>query len=366
MKINKRTIGAGNPVYLIAEISGNHNQDFDLAVKTIEAAKTAGADCIKLQTYTADTITINSDAPSFHIKSGTLWDGKTLYELYKGAYTPWEWHERLRDITYKLGMDFFSSAFDATAVDFLDTLNVPIHKVASFEMIDTQLVEKMARTGKPMIISTGMATLIEIAEAVETAQRAGCRELCLLKCTSAYPSPYNEMNLRSIPHLAATFGVPIGLSDHTLGTAVPVAAVSLGASVIEKHFILSRSLKGPDSAFSLEPQEFKSMVESVRAVEQALGSVQYGVSGHQTKSLVFRRSLFVVEDVTEGELFTERNVRSIRPGNGLAPKYLPLVLGRKATCAVSRGTPLDWKMLGEASAKNEAVSSTVRRLRKAG
>ncbi len=343
-KIGKRDIGNQFPTYIIAEMSGNHGQNFEQAVDILKAAKEAGADAIKLQTYTADTMTIKSARPEFQIK-GSLWDGRNLYELYEEAYTPWEWQPKLKKIADEIGIDFFSTPFDDMAVDFLEEMNVPVHKIASFEMIDTGLLKKVASTGKPIIMSTGMATLGEIEESVKTLRENGANEIALLKCTSAYPAPLEEMNLRTIPHLSEAFGVVAGLSDHTLGISVPVAAVALGARIIEKHFTLSRDLPGPDTAFSLEPQEFKAMVEAVRTVEKALGNVSYGVNEKEAKSRIFRRSLFVVEDVKAGEEFTNQNVRSIRPGNGLPPKNLEKVLGRKARQDIKRGTPVSWELI---------------------
>lgn len=345
IEIAGRRVGVGQPVYIVAEVSANHNQDFGQAVKLIEAAKEAGADAVKLQTYTPDTLTIDSDREYFRIGGGTLWDGQTLYQLYGEAYTPWEWQPKLKATADDLGVDLFSTAYDASAVDFLEEMGVPVHKVASFELVDIPLIEKMARTGKPLIISTGMASLEEIGEAVEAARGAGARQIALLKCTSAYPAPPDEMHLRAIPHLAEAFHVPVGLSDHTLGIAVPVAAVVLGACIIEKHLTLSRRIAGPDSAFSLEPEEFKAMVESVRTAEKALGEIRYGASEREARSRVFRRSLFVVEDIKAGELFTEENVRSIRPGHGLSPKYLKDVLGRRASRHIAKGTPFDYSLL---------------------
>jgi N-acetylneuraminate synthase len=343
--VNGRVIGPGHPTYIVAELSANHNQSFEQSVALIRAAKEAGADAVKLQTYTPDTITINSDSPLFRHPADSLWKGKTLYELYQEAYMPWEWQPKLKEIADEIGIDLFSTAFDPTAVDFLEQMGVPVHKVASFEIVDIPLIEKMARTGKPLIISTGMATLGEIEEAVQAARRAGATQIALLKCTSAYPAPPEEMNLRTIPHLAEAFGVPVGLSDHTLGIAVPVAAVALGACIVEKHFTLSRDIPGPDSAFSLEPHEFKAMVEAIRTVEKALGKVHYGITEQEAKSRVFRRSLFVVKDMKAGEMFTEENVRSIRPGYGLHPRHLNDVLGRRAARDIKRGTPLSWELI---------------------
>jgi pseudaminic acid synthase len=343
--INQRKIGFGHPVYVIAELSANHNQDFEQAVRLVHAAKEAGADAIKLQTYTADTITLRSEREEFQVKGGTLWDGRTLHGLYSEAYTPWEWQPKLQQVAHDLGLQFFSSAFDGTAVDFLERMNVPAHKIASPELVDVGLIAKMARTGKPLILSTGMATLAEIEEAVAAARAAGAKQIALLKCTSAYPATPEEMNLRTIPELMRHFDLSVGLSDHTMGTEVPVAAVALGACIIEKHLTLSRSMKGPDSDFSLEPKEFKGMVQAVRVAEQALGQVHFGADGREQASLRFRRSLFVTADVRRGELFCAENVRSIRPAQGLHPRHLPQVLGRRATRDVSAGTPLAWDMV---------------------
>ena len=345
IEIGNRRVGPGYPVYLVAEMSANHAQDFDRAVQIVRAAKEAGADAIKLQTYTPDTITIDSDKEYFRIK-GTLWDGAKLYELYKKAYTPWEWHPRLKEVAHEVGLDFFSTPFDETAVDFLEGLEVPVYKVASFENVDLPLIQKIARKGKPIILSTGMATLAEIDEAVSTVRSAQGSQMALLKCTSAYPAPAEEMNLRTIPHMAQAFGMPIGLSDHSEGFAVPIAAVSLGATIIEKHFTLSRATPGPDSTFSLEPQEFKTMAESIRIAERALGTVRYGVNDHEARSRVFRRSLFVVKNVRAGEQFTPENIRSIRPSDGLHTRYVREVVGRTATRDIEEGTPLTWDLVG--------------------
>ncbi len=345
IQIGKRCIGPGNPAYCIAEVSANHNHDFAQAVRIIEAAKDAGADAIKLQTYTPDTMTIASDREEFRIGGGTLWDGRNLHDLYGEAYTPWEWQPRLKQVAEDLGMDLFSSAFDFTAVDFLEQMGVPAHKVASFELVDLPLIQRMAGTGKPLIMSTGMASEEEIDEALQTARKAGATQIALLKCTSAYPAPAAEMNLRTIPEMARQFGVPVGLSDHTMGISVPVAALALGACIIEKHLTLSRATPGPDSGFSLEPQEFKAMVEAVRTAEKALGAVHYGLSGKEESSRVFRRSLFVVQDVKRGETFTPENVRSIRPGYGLHTRHLGEVLGKRAVRDIERGTPLSWDLV---------------------
>jgi pseudaminic acid synthase len=343
--IGNHIVGAGHPVYAIAELSANHNQDFDKAVRIIEAAKDAGADAVKLQTYTPDTITLRSNKEQFRIRGGTLWDGRNLYELYGEAYTPWDWQPRLKKVANDLGLDLFSSPFDATAVDFLEEMNVPAYKLASLELVDLPLIEKMERTGKPLMMSTGMATVEEMEEAVRTARAAGATQIALLKCTSAYPAPPEEMNLRTIPELSRRFNVPVGLSDHTTGITVPVAAVALGACIIEKHLTLSRSDPGPDSAFSLEPHEFKTMVEAVHVAEKALGEIHFGVSPKEASVLVFRRSLFVVRNMKQGEPFTTENVRSIRPGHGLHTRHLPEILGHHASCDIDRGTPLSWDLV---------------------
>jgi pseudaminic acid synthase len=343
--VGGRRIGPGEPVYVIAELSANHHQDYEQAVRMIHAAKAAGADAVKLQTYTPDTITIRSDREYFRVGGGTLWDGRTLYELYGEAYTRWEWQPKLKQLADEIAIDLFSSPFDPTAVDFLEKMNVPAYKVASFELVDIPLIQKMASTGKPLIISTGMAEEEEIEEALQAARQAGARQIALLKCTSAYPAAPSEMNLRTIPELARRFEVPVGLSDHTMGIAVPVAAVALGACLIEKHFTLSRSLKGPDSPFSLEPEEFQAMVEAVRVAEQALGEARFGVGPKEEAMRRFRRSLFVVEDVKQGEIFTAKNVRSIRPGNGLHTRHLAEILGQRAVRDIPRGTPMQWELV---------------------
>ena len=325
---------------MIAELSANHGQSFDRAAELVRAAKDAGADAVKLQTYTPDTITMDSRRPEFLIGKGSIWEGRNLYDLYAEAFTPWEWQPKLKALAEDLGMHCFSTPFDDTAVDFLEAMDVPAHKIASFELVDTGLLRKVAATGKPIIMSTGMATLAEIDEAVRTLREAGCTQLALLKCTSAYPSLPEDMDLRTIPHLAEGFGVPVGLSDHTPGIAVPVAAVALGACIIEKHLTLRRSDGGPDAEFSLEPSEFKAMVDAVRVVEKALGRVNYEVTEREAASRIFRRSLFVVKDIKAGDEFTQENIRSIRPGHGLAPRYLDGILGRMARTDLSRGQPL--------------------------
>jgi len=345
IRIGTRTIGRGHPALVVAELSANHGGEKTRALETIEAAAESGADAVKLQTYTPDTLTIDCDGPQFTL-SDTLWQGRTLYDLYREAHTPWEWHADLFERARKLGLLCFSTAFDPTAVDFLERFDVPAYKVASFENVDLPLLRKVAATGKPVIMSTGMATLAEIDEAVDTLRRGGAGGVALLKCTSAYPASPAQVNLRTIDHLAEAFDVPAGLSDHTLTTAVAVAAVSLGATIIEKHFTLSRADGGPDHAFSLEPAELRRLVDDVRVTEAALGTVAYGPTDAERSSLVFRRSLFVVAAVRAGERFTVANVRPIRPGYGLGPKWLSHVLGRRAVVDLPRGTPLTWDVVG--------------------
>lgn len=346
MMIDGRPIGDVPPcTFVIAELSANHGGSLESALRIVTAASDAGADAVKLQTYRPDTITIDADTELFRISSGTVWDGRTLYSLYEEAYTPWEWHVTLRDRALALGMTWLSSPFDSTAVELLESLDAPAYKIASFEIVDIGLIRRVAETGKPLIISTGMATLAEIEEAVAAARDAGAVEIALLKCTSAYPAPPNEVDVRTIPHMAAAFGVPVGLSDHTLGIAVPVAAVALGAVIVEKHLTLSRADGGPDSGFSLEPDEFAEMVSQIRIAEQALGQVSYTPTAQEVASRSLRRSLFVVADVKAGESFTESNVRSIRPGQGLHTRHLPEVLGRHATRDIERGTPLSWGLI---------------------
>jgi N-acetylneuraminate synthase len=324
---------------VIAEISGNHNGDVTRALALLEAAKSAGADAVKIQTYTADTLTIDHAGDDFRIKGG-LWDGHTLHSLYQQAHTPWEWHAQLFERARVLGITLFSTPFDHTAVDFLEDLGAPAYKIASFECTDLPLIRRVAATGKPLIISTGMATLGEIAETVEAARDAGARDLILLHCVSGYPSLPHEANLRTMSNLAECFDVIAGLSDHTIGTLVPMAAVALGAAVIEKHFTLARADGGPDAAFSLEPDELVQLVEGCRTAWNALGRVTYERTASEAGSMVFRRSLYVVEDIAVGEVFTQRNLRSIRPGYGIAPKYLSDILGRRAKKDLKRGVPL--------------------------
>ena len=346
MRIGSTEIGPGRPTYVIAEMSANHGGELDRARKLVAAAADAGADAIKVQTFTADTITIDSERPEFQITAGTVWDGKTLHALYRQAAMPWEWQRELKALAESRGVAFFSSPFDPTAVSFLESLEVPAYKIASAEIVDIGLIRCVAATGKPMIISTGMATFEEIQEAVAAARDAGADEIALLKCTSAYPAPPEEVNLRTIPHMAETFGTPVGLSDHTTGIAVPVAAVALGAVIVEKHVTLSRADGGPDSGFSLEPAELADMISQIRVAERALGDVSYTPASREVDSRSLRRSLFVVADIREGEAFTDANVRSIRPAHGLHTRHLPEVLGRRAACSVARGTPLSWDLIG--------------------
>jgi N-acetylneuraminate synthase len=335
---------------VIAEMSGNHNGSYDRAARILEACARAAVDAVKLQTYTADTLTINSDQDIFKIGSNNTWGGRTLYDLYEEAYTPWEWQPKLKKVADGLGVDLFSSPFDFTAVDFLDNMGVPAFKVASFESTDPPLVAYVASKGKPVLMSTGMASMGQIDDAVQAARQAGAGpgKLLLFKCVSSYPAPPEAMNLRTIPHLAAAFNAPVGLSDHTLGTEVPVAAVALGACAIEKHVTLSRAEGGPDAQFSLEPEELTRMVREIRNIESALGGVFYGPTEWEKPNRVFQRSLIVTEDVTAGEKFTPANLRSIRPGYGLAPKFMGDIIGKKAARAIKRGTPLSWDLVAGA------------------
>lgn len=327
-------------VFVIAELSANHGHNFELAAKTVRAAKAAGADAIKIQTYTADTITIDCDNPCFRINQDTLWDGTTLYKLYREAYTPWEWQPELKRIAEEEGLVFFSSPFDKTAVDFLEEMNVPAYKIASFEITDIPLIEYAASKGKPLIISTGIAVLADIEDALAACRRAGNNTVALLKCTSSYPAPVELANLRTIQDMKQRFQLPVGLSDHTMGTAVAIASVALGARIVEKHFILDRSIGGPDAAFSMNPEEFAQMVRGIREAEKALGNVTYELTERVRKNRKFSRSLFVVKDMEAGDTITEENVRSIRPGDGMPPKYLPQITGKKVRCALKAGTPL--------------------------
>jgi N-acetylneuraminate synthase len=340
-----RSIGSGCPAYVVAELSANHQQDLACARELVRAAATAGADAVKLQTYTADTITLDLRTEPFRIRQGTLWEGAILHDLYRAAEMPWPWHAELMALAHSLGLACFSTPFDASAVDLLERLEVPAYKVAAFELVDLPLLRRIARTGQPVILSTGMATLEEIEEAIGAIRAERDVPVALLRTCSAYPAPPAEMDLRSIPDLASRFGVVTGLSDHTLGIVVPVVAVTLGAGIVEKHLTLDRGRGGPDAAFSLEPAEFAAMVQSVRTAEAALGTVRYGPTPGERASLQFRRSLFAVEDIPAGDRFTASNVRSIRPAAGLHPRHLDEVLGRRAARHVSRGTPLSWDLL---------------------
>lgn len=345
LKVRDRIVGEGQPVFIVAELSANHLQRLDLARETIKAMKKAGADAVKLQTYTPDTLTIDSKKDYFKIKQGTPWDDRYLYDLYKEAYMPWEWHEELFDLAKKLNLICFSTPYERIAVDFLKKFDVPAYKIASFEITDIPFIEHVASQGKPVMVSTGIATLSDIEEALAACRRAGNDQVILLKCVSEYPTPLENVNLLTISDMRERFGVPVGLSDHTRGISVPVASVALGAVLIEKHFILDRTLGGPDSAFSLEPGEFAEMVKAVRGVEKALGKPTYELTEKQKKSRQLARSLFVVRDVKKGEVFTEENVRSIRPNYGLPPKYLKEILGRRAKFDIEAGTPLTWEMV---------------------
>ncbi len=346
VRIGRRLIGQGHPVYLVAELSANHGGSLDAAKDLVRAASESGADAIKLQTYTADTITLDCDAPPFVVQGDLPWKGRTLHDLYEEAHTPWAWHAPLRELAESLGMDCFSTPFDPTAVVFLEELGMPAYKVASFEIVDIPLLKLIAATGKPVIMSTGMAELAEIEEAVSALREDGCKELVLLKCTSAYPAPPGEMNLRALADLSSRFNVPAGLSDHSLGIAAAVASVALGACMIEKHICLSREQGGPDAAFSLEPREFKQIAEAVRVVEQALGGVTSGPTEKDRPALAYRRSLFVVKDVRQGERFTSENIRSIRPAAGLHPRYYDRVIARGiANRDLKKGTPLSWDLI---------------------
>jgi len=345
IRIGAHDVGPGNPVYVIAEVSANHGQDYERAERIVRAAAGAGANAVKLQTYTPDTITIDSDASEFRSGSGSLWEGTTLHALYSSGYMPWEWQPDLLRLANELGLDGFSSPFDSTAVDFLAALDVPAFKIASFELVDLPLIRRCAATGKPLIISTGMATEAEVDEAVEAARGAGATGIALLKASSAYPSPPESMNLRAIPAMAERYGVPIGLSDHTTGATAAVAAVALGACLVEKHITGSHEDSTADEAFSLDPTEFAAMVEAIRYAERALGQPIVGPTEQETESRRFRRSLFVVEDIAAGEILTERNVRSIRPASGMHTREYEAVLGRRASRAIERGTPLDWDLI---------------------
>lgn len=343
--IGKRIISEDSPTFIIAEMSANHLMDFDRAVAIMQAAKDSGADAIKLQTYTPDTITLNCDAPCFQITQGTIWDGTTFYKLYQTAYTPWEWQPKLKKIAEKMGLELFSSPFDFSSVDFLEKMDVPAYKVASFEINDIPLIKKIAGTGKPVIISTGIAHLADIELALKTCREAGNENVILLKCTSAYPAPYEDINLRTIPSIKEVFDCLAGLSDHTMGSAVAVAGVAVGAKVVEKHLTLRREDGGPDAAFSMEPQEFKEMVENIRMVEKALGKVTYDLTNKQKSSRTFARSLFVAKDMKAGDVFTPENLRSVRPAFGLHTQYYEELLGKRIVKDAKAGTPMSWELV---------------------
>jgi len=338
--IGSRKLGLGHPSFIIGELSGNHNGDFQIALDTVKAMHAAGIDCLKLQTIRPDSITLDSRKPDFLIQGGTLWDNKTLFELYTEIQTPWEWHEPLQKLAHSLGMEFFSSPFDHEAVDFLEDLNVPAYKIASFEITDIPLIEYAASKGKPIRMSTGIAREEDIQDAVDACRRVGNEQIILLKCTSSYPTPLEEVNLNSIAIIRDRFNVQVGLSDHTIGYIVPMGAAALGATIIEKHFILDRSLGGADAAFSMEPDEFKKMILNVRDLEKAMGEGTMELSEKSFKNRVFSRSLYVVSDIAKGELLSSENIRSIRPGHGMAPKHLNEIIGRKAKINIERGTPL--------------------------
>ena len=347
IKIGKRNIGADYPPFVIAEMSGNHNQSLEKALEIVRAAARAGAHAVKLQTYTADSMTIDADNESFIISDpGSPWKGQHLYKLYQKAHTPWEWHEPVFKYCRKLGLIGFSTPFDETAVDFLEKLDIPVYKIASFENNHLPLIKKVATTGKPLIISIGMATVAELDETVRTARKAGCNEIILMKCTSTYPAAPEDINLLTIPHLRKLFDTEVGLSDHTLGIGVSIAGVALGATVIERHITLSRKEGGVDSGFSIEPDEMKLLVDETLKAWQALGRVSYGTTEKEKASAKFRRSIYIVEDIKKGEKFTSKNLRIIRPGEGLSPKYYDTVLGKKASCDIKKGTSMKWELIG--------------------
>lgn len=344
-KIGKKTVGIDAPAFIVAEMSANHNQDYHRALEIIHAAREAGADAIKLQTYTADSITLDCEDECFQINEGTIWDGTTLYRLYQEAYTPWEWQPRLKEEAEKIGLECFSSPFDFTSVDFLEDMNVPAYKIASYEINDIPLIRKIAKLHKPMIFATGIAYPEDIERALLVCKEEGNEDVMLLKCVSSYPTPYEAVNLRVIPSLARTYDCLTGISDHTMGTIVSAGAIPLGAKMVEKHLTLRRSDKGPDSAFSMEPSEFKQMVEEIRILEKALGSSEYVLTDTQKIEHQGSRSLFVVKDIEQGELLTPENIRSIRPGNGLHTMYYEEVLGKRAVRHLKKGTPLAWELI---------------------
>lgn len=344
IQINNRIIGSGYPVYIIAEMSANHGGSLERAKEIIYAAKESGADCVKLQTYTADTLTIDCDNDFFTLKSG-LWKGETLYKLYKKAYTPWEWHEELFDLAGNIGIDIMSTPFDKTAVDFLEKIGISAYKISSFELVDTPLLKYTAQTKKPMIISTGMATFDEILEAYQCVGETKNQQIAFLKCISSYPASVNDMNLKTIHDMIERFQIPIGLSDHSMGSLAPVIAVSLGASIIEKHFCLSRNIETPDSSFSMEPEEFKNMTLAIRDTEKAIGVAEYGALSQEKDNLKNRKSIFAVKDIKKGELFTDENIKVIRPGYGMEPKYYEHTLGKTSSCDIAYGTSLNKEMI---------------------
>ena len=345
MKIGNRDIGGNAPAYIIAEMSANHAGSIKNAKKIIHAAKAAGADCIKIQTYTADTLTIDCDKPYFRVGAGT-WDGENLYKLYEKAFTPWEWQAELKKEAESIGLDFFSTPFDKSSVDFLEEMGIGFYKIASFEIVDIPLIKYVASKGKPIIMSTGMASLAEIEDAVNAMKSQGNNQLALLRCASAYPAITDEMNLMTMKNMAEVFDVPVGLSDHSMGSVGAVTAVAMGAKIIEKHFCLDRAIENPDSSFSMNPEEFSQMVNDVRQAEKAIGKVRYGASEQEKNSMVFRRSIFCVKDIEPGEVLTEENIRVIRPGYGMAPKYYEEILGQVALQKIERGTPMEYRMIG--------------------
>ena len=345
IQIGDRWVGEGEKTFIVAEVSANHLQDFERAKSIIKAAKEAGADAVKLQTYTPDTITLNCDNSYFQITQGTIWDGTTLYKLYEDAYTPWEWQPKLMQYAKELGVECFSSPFDPTAVDFMQEMNMPAYKVASFEINDIPLIRKIAKIGKPIIFATGIAYLEDIERALQVCKEEGNDQIVLLKCTSTYPSPYEDMNIKVIPNMATVFNCITGLSDHSMGTAVAVGSVALGAKMVEKHLTLKRADGGPDAAFSMEPDEFAKMVDEIRIVEKALGKVTYELTEKQKKSREDGRSLFITKDIEKGEMFTSDNVRSVRPAFGMHTMYYDEILGKKAKTDLKMGTPLDWKYI---------------------
>lgn len=344
--IGNRKIGSKHPTYIIAEMSANHAGSLGRAKEIIHAAKEAGADCIKIQTYTPDTITIDCDNEYFHINDGT-WEGENLYHLYEKAYTPWEWHAELKEEAEKVGIDFFSTPFDFSSVDFLEKLGVEFYKIASFELVDIPLIKYVASKGKPIIMSTGMATLAEIDEAVQAVRDEGNEQVALLRCASAYPAITDEMNLRTMQNMKKTFDVPVGLSDHSMGSVGAITAVALGAKIIEKHFCLSRDIENPDASFSMEPNEFAQMVKDIRQAEMAIGTIKYGPSEQEKANIGFRKSIFAVQDIKKGDILTNENIRVIRPGYGVEPKFYGEIIGQNALCDIEKGTPIKLENVGK-------------------